>query len=254
MVFNISDIQLELRKFVAPEFIFGSDARLSAGNYCRQLGGKKILLVTDQGVLKTPWVNQVKETIENKGLPCEIYSSISPNPRDYEVMQGAEFYLDKQCNLIVAIGGGSVIDCAKGIGIVSSNKKTIDYFEGVDKITNPMPPLICIPTTAGTAADLSQFAIINKFDERYKMAIISKAAVPDIALIDPSTLSTMSPFLTACTGLDALTHSMLPLEIAISAALHSKLFEIQQTLMPEEQPVFLYIFSFWRYSVLSKCR
>jgi alcohol dehydrogenase class IV len=99
------------------------------------------------------------------------------------------------------------MDCAKGIGIVTANGKSIEEFEGVDRIFRPMPPLICVPTTAGTAADLSQFAIINRISERYKMAIISKAAVPDVALIDPVVLTTMDPFLTACTGMDALSHA-----------------------------------------------
>lgn len=99
------------------------------------------------------------------------------------------------------------MDCAKGIGIVASNKKDIRDYEGVDTIRIPIPPLICIPTTGGTSADVSQFAIIVNSEERYKMAIISKALVPDIALIDPVLLTTMDPYLTACTGMDALSHA-----------------------------------------------
>ncbi len=123
------------------------------------------------------------------------------------MMQGAEFYRTSHCNLIIAVGGGSVIDCAKGIAIIATNGKHISEFEGVDKIGKPMPPLICIPTTAGTGADVSQFAIINNYGKKYKMAIISKATVPDIALIDPAALTTMPPFLSACTGMDAFSHA-----------------------------------------------
>jgi alcohol dehydrogenase class IV len=108
----------------------------------------------------------------------------------------------------VAIGGGSPIDCAKGIGIVSTNGRHILDYEGVDNIPVPAPPLICIPTTAGTGADVSQFAIINDTKRRVKIAIISKKIVPDIALIDPLPLTTLNPELTAHTGMDAITHSI----------------------------------------------
>lgn len=200
-------IQLELRKFVAPEYIFGLDARLMAGNFCKNLGGRKIFLATDVGVSKAPWFNEIEESLKNQGIEYIIFSSISPNPRDKEVMQGAIEYHENKCNMILAIGGGSVMDCAKGIGIVSTNHKHISSFEGVDKIDSPMPPLVCIPTTGGTSADVSQFAIINNISEKYKMAIISKAVVPDVALIDPFVLTSMDGFLTACTGMDALSHA-----------------------------------------------
>jgi alcohol dehydrogenase class IV len=136
-----------------------------------------------------------------------MFDSISPNPRDYEVMNGAEIYKASNCDVIVAVGGGSVMDCAKGIGIIVSNGGKIQEYEGVDRVPIPMPPLICVPTTAGTSADVSQFAIINNTAERYKFAIISKSVVPDVALIDPETLLTMSSYLTACTGMDALVHA-----------------------------------------------
>ena len=123
-------------------------------------------------------------------------------------MNGAEIYQNEGCNAIVAVGGGSVLDCAKGIGIVSSNHQHILTFEGVDQVGAPMPPLICIPTTGGTSADVSQFAIINNTQARVKIAIISKAVVPDIALIDPIVLTTMDPLLTAYTGMDALVHAI----------------------------------------------
>ena len=207
MEIRTGEIQLELRKFVAPEYIFGLNARLLAGNFCRQLGGKKVLIVTDSGIIKTPWLNEIENSLTQSDIDYKIFSSISPNPRDYEVMEGVECYQENKCNIILALGGGSVLDAAKGIGIVSTNHLSISAFEGVDKIERPMPPLICIPTTGGTAADVSQFAIINNYRERYKMAIISKSVVPDVALIDPETLTSMDSFLTACTGIDALSHA-----------------------------------------------
>lgn len=204
---NLDFVQLGLRKFLAPEFIVGIDARLMAGNYCRNLGGRKVFLATDDNIKTYPWFIEIEESLKAQDLEYVVYSNISPNPRDIQVMEGASVYHDHKCNLILAVGGGSVIDCAKGIGIVSSNHLHITNFEGVDKISRPMPPLVCVPTTSGASADVSQFAIINNFWEKYKMAIISKAVVPDVALIDPFVLTTMSNLLTASTGMDALSHA-----------------------------------------------
>lgn len=201
------EVQLAIRKFVAPEFIFGIDARLMVGQYCQKLGGKKILLVTDDGLLNTKWIIEITDVLNSVGIDFVTFSDIVPNPRDFQVMRGTQIYLQNNCNLILAIGGGSVLDCAKGIGIVSTNNSHINNFEGVDRIIHPIPPLICIPTTSGTGADVSQFAIINNINEKYKMAIISKAIVPDVALIDPLVLTTMDSYLSACTGMDALSHA-----------------------------------------------
>ena len=200
--------ELKLRKFVAPEFIFGFGALKLAGRYAKNLGASRILVVTDPGVMAAGWTDQVVSSLTLESLLYVIYSGVTPNPRAEEVMGGAELYKNTGCNLIMAVGGGSVIDCAKGIGIVVTNKKHILEFEGVDQVAIPMPPLICIPTTGGTSADVSQFAIISNTQEKNKIAIISKAVVPDVSLIDPLTLTTMDNYLAACTGLDALTHAV----------------------------------------------
>lgn len=202
------EIDLSLRKFVAPEFVFGLGARDLVGRYATNFGIQKVLVVTDPGVVAAGWADEVIAGLEAEGLSHVLFSDVTPNPRAEEVMDGADFYQSNGCDGIVAVGGGSPIDCAKGIGIVSSNKKHILAFEGVDQVETPMPPLICIPTTGGTSADVSQFAIISNRAERVKIAIISKATVPDIALIDPVTLTTMDAYLTACTGMDALVHAI----------------------------------------------
>lgn len=198
----------ELRKFVAPEFIFGTGARNLAGRYAANLGALKVLLVTDPGVINAGWTADVISSLKRAGLACVVFSDVTPNPRDRQVMTGAEVYRRAGCNAIVAVGGGSAIDCAKGIGIVSSNIRDILAFEGVDEVPVPCPPLICIPTTAGSSADLSQFAIINDTKRKVKIAIISKTVVPDLALLDPETTASMDNYLTACTGMDALVHAI----------------------------------------------
>lgn len=199
---------MELRKFVVPEFVFGQGARRLAGRYARNFGASRVLLVSDAGVIAAGWAADVATALDEAGISYVFYSAISPNPRDSEVMRGAELYLAENCDTIVAVGGGSPMDCAKGIGIVCTSGRNILEFEGIDRIKDPMPPLICIPTTAGTAADISQFAIILNTTERVKIAIVSKSTVPDVALIDPEPLTTMDAYLTACTGIDALVHAI----------------------------------------------
>ncbi|WP_428604454.1 alcohol dehydrogenase-like regulatory protein ErcA [Sedimenticola sp.] len=197
-----------LRKFVAPEVIFGSGARKSVANYAKTFGARKVLLVSDPGVEAAGWVDDVSQTLGEAGIDHVTFTQVSPNPRSHEVMAGVDYYREQGCNVIVAVGGGSPMDCAKGIGIVSANGKHILDYEGIDQIRSPIPPLIFIPTTAGTSADVSQFAIINDQSERVKISIVSKAVVPDVALVDPDTTLTMDPFLRACTGLDALVHAI----------------------------------------------
>lgn len=200
--------ELELKKFVVPEFIYGKDARLLAGRYAKNLGARKILIVTDLGIIKAGWVSELIDSLEAAKLKYSIFQEISPNPRDFEVMAGVDMFNKEKCNFIIAIGGGSPMDCAKGIGIAATNSRHILDFEGVDKVTVPGPPLICIPTTSGSSADVSQFAIILNTQKKAKIAIISKTVVPDIALIDPFTLTTMDPYLAACTSMDAMTHAI----------------------------------------------
>lgn len=198
----------ELRKFVAPEFVFGVGAVDLAGQYARNFAAHRALLVTDSGVHKSGWAGRVAEGLRDAGIEVSFFSDLSENPKASEVMTGARFYRESRSDIIVAVGGGSPMDCAKGIGIVAVHGRRIEEFEGVDQVDIPIPPLICVPTTAGSSADVSQFAIISDDERKVKMAIVSKAIVPDLALIDPQTLTTKSPHLVACTGMDALTHAV----------------------------------------------
>ncbi len=200
-------VTLDLRKCVVPEFIFGLGARKLAGKYAKNLGARRVLVVTDSGVREAGWLKDVITSLENSGLTYTIFEDVSPNPRDLQVKKGVEIYLQNRCDSIVCVGGGSPIDCAKGIGIVVANSGDILDYEGVDKIHSPLPPLVCIPTTAGSSADVSQFAIINDTVRKVKIAIISKSIVPDVALVDPEPTLSMDYNLTINTGLDALTHA-----------------------------------------------
>lgn len=205
----------ELRKFVAPEFVFGSDARKLVGRYARNLGAARVLLVTDPGVLRAGWADEAAASLREEHIEVSVFSGVSPNPRDFEVMAGVEAFRHSDSDFIVTVGGGSAMDAAKGIGIVASNGGNILDYEGIDRVPVPMPPLLCVPTTCGTSADVSQFAIINNTRARVKIAIVSKALVPDVSLVDPATLSTLSAATTAATGMDAMVHAI---EAAVSNA------------------------------------
>ena len=197
-----------MRKYVTPEIIFGAGARHAVGKYAQQFMASKVMLVSDKIVAATPWFEDVKQSLEDSGIDYQPFTDVSPNPRAEEAMAGAELYDAQQCDVIVAVGGGSPMDCAKAIGMVSSNRQNILKFEGVDRISLPVPPLIFIPTTAGSSADVSQFCIICDREALKKIAIVSKAIVPDVALIDPETTLSADHFLTACCGVDALTHAI----------------------------------------------
>jgi len=199
---------INLRKFYAPEIIFGNGARKLVSQYCQNFRTQKPIIVTDPGVQKAGWAKDVEDNLREAGIDFVTYSSVTPNPKEVEVMAGAELFIAEKCDSIIAVGGGSPMDCAKGIGIVVSNKGHILDYEGIDQIGEPLPPMIFIPTTAGTSADVSQFCIISDRKKLVKIAIVSKIVIPDVALIDPETTTTMDDYLTACTGMDALVHGI----------------------------------------------
>lgn len=197
-----------LRKFLAPEIVFGEGSLNLAGQYTSRFNARKALLVSDPGVRAAGWTSKVENSLRGAGVVFATYDAITPNPKDYEAMEGADIYNYEKCDVIVVVGGGSAMDCAKAIGIVANNLRHVLEFEGVDEVEVPGPPLICIPTTAGTSADVSQFDIITDTERNVKIAIVSRTMVPDVALIDPETTITMPPELTAATGMDALVHAM----------------------------------------------
>jgi 1,3-propanediol dehydrogenase len=197
-----------LLKFDIPEIIYGIGALSQIGQCAKRLGGEKLFLVTDPGIIEAGWIDETMRHLEGQDLNYVLYDNVVTNPRDFQVEEGAQLYLQKNCDVLVAVGGGSPIDLAKGVAILVSNHGSIDEYEGCNRITQPIPPLVCAPTTAGTGADVTQFAVITNTDRRMKMTILSRAITPDISLIDPRLLETVTPELMAATGMDALTHAL----------------------------------------------
>ncbi|WP_183108724.1 iron-containing alcohol dehydrogenase [Thermohalobacter berrensis] len=178
------------------------------GDKVKTLGGKKVLIVTDSGLVKLGMADKVKNILEDSGLEAVIFGGVQPNPTDKNVEAGFKVWKEEKCDTIVSLGGGSSHDCAKGVGLLASNGGKIHDYEGIDKSTNPMVPLIAVNTTAGTASEMTRFCIITDTNRKVKMAIVDWRVTPKISINDPDLMAGMPPALTAATGMDALTHAI----------------------------------------------
>ena len=211
-----------LVKFHAPEIVFGIGSLGEAGFSAGRLGARRPMIVTDAGVIEAGWVEELIGHLRAVRLDPVVWSDVTPNPKDHEITAAYERYVEQGCDVIVALGGGSCIDAAKGVAILSGNGGTILDYGGVDLVAKPIPPLLMIPTTSGTGADVSQFCVVTDTSRSVKITIMGRALVPDISITDPRLLMTMPEWLNAATGLDALTHGI---EAFVSLA-HNPLADI----------------------------
>ena len=194
--------------FLPTRNVFGEGAVQEAGDIVKSLGAKKCLIVTDRYLGQIGMADRVQGILKKAGIEACIFAGAEPNPTDKNVEAGARFYQENECNSIISLGGGSSHDCAKGIGLVAANGGQIADFEGVDKSSKPMIPLMAINTTAGTASEITRFCIITDTSRKVKMAIVDWRVTPQIAINDPELMKGMPPSLTASTGMDALTHAI----------------------------------------------
>lgn len=195
-------------KFAIPEIIFGRGSINYAGQSALRHGAKKVFLVSDPGIEEAGWVERLMEILEAAGIDWIYYPKVTPNPRDFEVEQGAEFYLKNGADVIMAIGGGSSMDTAKGIAIIASNGGKIRDYEGANRVQRPLPPMVFLTTTAGSGSDISQFCIITDVERAVKMSIITRTLVPNIAIVDPLILRTKTEKLIIQSAVDALAHAI----------------------------------------------
>ena len=195
-------------KFLVPEIVFGLGSLAEAGHAARRLGGRHVFVVTDAGIVEAGWAAELLGVLCDAGLRATVWDEGTPNPKDHEVTAAHGRYQAAGCDVILALGGGSCIDAAKAVAVLSTNGGSILDYEGVDRVAAGIPPLVMIPTTSGTGADVSQFAVITDTARRLKATIIGRALVPDISITDPRLLTTMPEELNAATGLDALTHGI----------------------------------------------
>jgi len=195
--------------FIPTVTLMGVGAHKEVGKQVKVLGGKKPFICTDKGITKAGITQKIADLVkQDAGVDCVVFDQTVPNPTDTNVHDGLKVYQDKKCDLIISLGGGSSHDCAKGIGIVSTNGGHIRDYEGIDKSVKPMPPFIAINTTAGTASEMTRFCIITNTSNHVKMAIVDWRVTPNVAINDPLLMAGMPPALTAATGMDALTHAV----------------------------------------------
>jgi alcohol dehydrogenase len=199
---------MNVRKFSVPEILIGEGSLRYAALCAQRLGGEKVFLVSDPGVEAVGWVDRVTDYLRKEGLAWVYYNSVLANPRDSQVDEGATLYRDEGCDVVMAIGGGSPMDAAKGIALVASNGGRVQDYEGANRIQRPLPPMVFIPSTGGSGADISQFAIITDVERQVKMSIISRTLVPNISIIDPRLLTTKPTDLVISSAIDALSHAV----------------------------------------------
>ena len=195
------------REFIVPgQIITGSGALDMAEASIGQLG-KKAMIVTDKVMIQLGNCEKVENALKNQGVDYTIYSEIVGEPPDVMIANGLKQYKEEGCDFLVALGGGSPIDSMKAIGSLVENGGSISDYMG-KVIDVPMPPMVAIPTTAGTGSEATQFTIITDTEKDVKMLLKGKVLMPDLAVIDPQLTMTAPPKITAATGLDALCHAV----------------------------------------------
>ncbi len=199
---------LRLSKFHAPEIVFGHGSLAEAAHAAVRLGARRPFVVSDPGVVEAGWPAELLAGLGAVGLRPRLWTDLTPNPKDHEIEAGYQRYAEHGCDVVLGLGGGSVIDAAKGVALLAANGGRILDYEGIDRIEHPIPPLIMMPTTSGTGADVSQFCIVTDTVRHTKITIMGRALVPDVSVVDPRLLVTMPDWLNAATGLDALTHGI----------------------------------------------
>ena len=173
-------------------------------------GLKKALLCTDPDLLKFGVTKKVTDVLDAAGLAYQVYSEIKPNPTSENVKDGVEAAKAAQADYIIAIGGGSSMDTAKAIGIIVTNPEFADVrsLEGTADTKNPCLPIIAVPTTAGTAAEVTINYVITDVEKNRKFVCVDPHDIPVVAIVDPDMMASMPKGLTAATGMDALTHAI----------------------------------------------
>ena len=195
------------REFIVPgQIITGSGALTMAEETLKGLG-KKALIVTDKVMIQLGNCAKVETALKNQGIDYAIYSEIVGEPTDTMIENGLKVYKENGCDFLVALGGGSPIDSMKAIGSLVINGGNISDYMG-KVIDVEMPPLVAIPTTAGTGSEATQFTIITDTKKDIKMLLKGKVLMPKLAIIDPQFTMTAPPKITAATGLDALCHAV----------------------------------------------
>lgn len=188
----------------------GAGAIQEIATEVKSRGFKKAFVCSDPDLVKFGVTAKVLKVLDDNGFPYELYSNIKPNPTIENVQTGVEAFKNAGTDYLIAIGGGSSMDTAKAIGIIINNPEFADVrsLEGVADTKNPAVPIIAVPTTAGTAAEVTINYVITDAEKNRKMVCVDPHDIPVVAVVDPDMMSSMPKGLTAATGMDALTHAI----------------------------------------------
>ena len=200
-----------MNKFMLNETSYhGAGAIAAITDEIKARGFKKAFVATDPDLIKFGVAAMVTDLLDAAAIPYEIFSDIKPNPTIENVQNGVKAFKAAEADCIVAIGGGSSMDTAKAIGIIITNPEFADVrsLEGVAPTKNPCVPIIAVPTTAGTAAEVTINYVITDVEKKRKFVCVDVHDIPEVAVVDPDMMSTMPKGLTAATGMDALTHAI----------------------------------------------
>ncbi|MGN0407305.1 MAG: lactaldehyde reductase [Bacteroides sp.] len=200
-----------MNRFILNETSYhGAGAIEAIPSEAKGRGLKKAFVCSDPDLVKFGVTKKVLDVLDAAGLPYEVYSNIKPNPTIENVQSGVEAYKASQADYIVAIGGGSSMDTAKAVGIIIANPEHADVrsLEGAVNTKNKSVPIFAVPTTAGTAAEVTINYVITDAEKNRKMVCVDPHDIPVVAFIDPDMMATMPKGLTAATGMDALTHAI----------------------------------------------
>ena len=179
------------------------------GDILKRERASSVLIVTDQGIVKLGLTEKLELLLKDIGLSYTVYDKTQPNPTVDNVEEALKLYTGNGCDTLIAIGGGSAMDCAKALGArVAYPKKTVGKMGGVMKVLRKIPTLIAIPTTAGTGSETTLAAVITDSEAHHKYALMSFTLIPRYAVLDASLTYTLPPHLTSTTGMDALTHAV----------------------------------------------
>jgi alcohol dehydrogenase len=188
--------------------VFGIGAIEKIGAEIQQLKGKKVLVVTDPGIIQAGLLEPLTDSIKAAGLPFALFDQVEPDPRIEVVEQCAEKARAEGSDCLIGYGGGSSLDIAKVAAVKLTNPGAIEALFGIDLIPQPGVPLILVPTTAGTGSEVTPIAILSDTREKLKKGIVSPYLFPETALLDPRLTVGLPPTVTALTGLDALIHAI----------------------------------------------
>jgi alcohol dehydrogenase len=178
------------------------------GEELRSLKAKKVMIITDKGLVRAGLIRRVADLVQAEGIPFITYDDIEANPKDYNVESAAETAKNQAVDTIVAFGGGSPIDAAKAVAVLARQGGKVRDYQGKGKIKEDCLPVITIPTTAGTGSEVTFSSVITDTGEKFKFTIKSPAIAARTAIVDPELTLTVPPMVTAATGIDALTHAI----------------------------------------------